>query len=77
MTTSHAKAIRCESCGAALPVEKPTCDYCGSHHNLPVLPAAEKPTEIEPSARHRFDSRVILLAVVVVAGIFVLWLLSQ
>ncbi|MEM6331492.1 MAG: hypothetical protein AAF790_14770 [Planctomycetota bacterium] len=39
MPTPPAKAMRCESCGAALSPDKPTCDYCGSHHNLPAYRA--------------------------------------
>lgn len=36
LSAKSAQALRCESCGAALPADKPTCDYCGSHHALPV-----------------------------------------
>jgi len=37
-----AKAIRCESCGAALPPDNPICLYCGSQHNLPAWPAEHR-----------------------------------
>ncbi|MEM6798409.1 MAG: hypothetical protein AAF589_02755 [Planctomycetota bacterium] len=59
MPPTSAKALRCESCGAALSADNPTCEYCGSHHDLP----AYKPGALG-KAPERVKSRRLIITLV-------------
>ncbi len=66
MIPPTAKALRCESCGAALSPDNPTCDYCGSHHDLPTYAEAKL---TQPPKRPR--SRRILITLAFIVGLIV------
>lgn len=76
MSNKSANAIRCESCGAALDPGKATCDYCGSHHNLP---AYQPGTLTDPPAPAALVSprRLLVLLVVAAASAAIAWLLHS
>ncbi|MEM8864741.1 MAG: hypothetical protein AAGF31_04265 [Planctomycetota bacterium] len=70
------KTLRCESCGATLSPDKSNCDYCGSHHNLPVW-KAEPSIETPVATRVLSPRRILVLLAVALLGALSAWLITR